>query len=92
MDAEDIKKFGTRRAIEVALPLTQEIADRLGVDLLADDYLGARILSDFAVRLFEAGVEYGAAQAPRASGPLLARPRKEPLGEDPEYENVGDDL
>jgi hypothetical protein len=62
MDREDISRFGTERAADVAAPLIAEIRDRLEVDLHADDKLALRILSDFANRLFAAGYHFGATE------------------------------
>jgi len=44
-----------QRAGEVSAPLIAEAAERLGLDLHADDHLALRILSDLASRLYAAG-------------------------------------
>jgi hypothetical protein len=59
MDPADINKFGTEAAGEVAVPLIDEIGERLGLDLLADDKIRLRILVDFANRVFSAGYTFG---------------------------------
>jgi hypothetical protein len=100
MDQEDRTRYATQRAAEIAAPLTVEIADRLGLDLRADDNLALRILTDFAVRLYEGGYTVGATdttaqfieQLPPGItvnvSPPVEQPRSGPLGDTPGWDGL----
>lgn len=99
VDHEDVDRFGTQRAAEVAGPLVAEAIARLGLDPRAKDLQAARVLGDLAARMFEAGFSFGASETTAAF--LEAKlphikvnfdsvnrelPERGPLGEGEEWE------
>jgi hypothetical protein len=99
MDQEDVNRFGTQRAAEIAAPLISDLVERLGLDLDADDRLAMQVLSD---RLhnprLRGGLQLGCVQTtaefleqlpPGAVNPKLDSPAPgydHALGEGPEWD------
>jgi hypothetical protein len=99
MDQDEINRFGTQRAAEIAPMLIHEIAERLELDLDDHGQLPLRMLVDYGKRMFEAGYNFGSAetlaavieQAPQVrfeiDAPSSTEPSyRGPLGEGPDWD------